>query len=212
MTALSWMLLSVYVSLSQAEQGVIVHGPLQIEAVPALSLASVDRLASAEAVWVWSPFEEPRRLTPEEIKKRNRPRFGTGRTLQVHCPRVRGMTVGSLRLVAAPVEMWNEVPEPLLPAWPLPRSGRLAIPADASRNWRLRITGEGAGTFWTDLPAGAAEAVLSVVPASGSHFVVVGEGERTVTGSSVRILENNLGRLGGGKAWAFLIGDERGRF
>ncbi|HEX4959965.1 MAG TPA: carboxypeptidase-like regulatory domain-containing protein [Thermoanaerobaculia bacterium] len=212
MTVLSWMLLSVYVSLAQAEQGVIVQGPLQIEAVPVLSLASSDRLASAEAVWVWSPFEEPRRLTPEELKKRDRPRFGAGRTLQVRCPGVGEMTAGSLRLIAAPIEMWNEVPESLLPAWPLPRSGRLTIPADAARNWRLRIAGEGAGSFWTDLPAGAAQAVLSVVPASGSHFVVVGEGERTVAGSSVRILEKNLGRLGGGKAWAYLIGDERGRF
>lgn len=211
MTALSWMLISVYAALAHAEQGVIVEGPLLFEPVPALARLSPDQLARAKAVWVWSPLREPSRRIPEELRK-ERPRFGTGRTILVRVPAARQMPDAQLRLIAAPAEMWDEVPEPLLPSWPVPRSGRLTIPTDSSRKWRLRVAGETAGSFWTDLPAGAAGAVLAVLPAPGAHFAVVGEGERTVAGSSVRVLESSLGRAGGAKAWVFLIGDESGRF
>ncbi len=211
MTFLSWIL-SLWIALSQTEHGVIVRGPLQIEDVPAFARISPDQLKGAEAVWVWSPLHEPRRLNPEELRKDDRQRFGTGRTVLVRVPAAKEMTAAGLRLIAAPVEMWQEVPEPLLPSWPLPRSGRLQISVDSSRPWRLRVAGEGAGSFWTDLAPGAKEAVLSVVPAPGARSAVVVEGERPATGSSVRVLESGLGRLGSGKDWAFLIGNEKGQF
>ncbi len=175
------------------------NGPLQLEPVPAVARLSPDQLAGAEAVWVWSPLREPRRLTPEELQKKDRPRFGTGRTILVRVPAARQMRGARPRLIAAPIEMWREVPEPMLPSWPLPKSGRLEIPADASRPWRLRVAGDVAGSFWTDLPAGAKGAVLAVVPASGAHSSLVEEGGQPAEESSVRILESGLGRLGGGK-------------
>lgn len=186
MTLLSW-LLSLWVALSQAEQGVIVRGPLQLEAVPAVARLSPDQLQGTQAVWVWSPLHEPQRLTPEQLRGKDRPRFGAGRTILVRVSAAREGTAAGLRLIAAPVEMWREVPEPLLPSWPLPKSGRLEIPADASRPWRLRVAGEGAGSFWTDLAPGARGAVLSVVPAPGARSVLVAEVGRPVAGASVRI-------------------------
>ena len=211
MTFASWIL-SLWIALSQAEHGVIVRSPLQIEDAPVLASLSPDQLKDAQAVWVWSSVHEPQRLTPAALFKRNRPRLGTGRTVLVRAPAAKQWTSADLRLIAAPVEMWREVPEPLLPSWPVPKSGRVEIPVEASRPWRLRIAGEGAGSFWVDLPIGAKDAEISVVPASGLRFALAGEGEKPVTGSSVRVFESALGRLGGGKDWVFLIGDEKGRF
>ncbi len=207
-TLLSWILCSLGIALSQAEQGVIVQGPLQFKAVPALARLSPDELKGAQAVWVWSPLREPRRLMPEELHQQNRRLAGTGRTILVRVPAARQMRTASLRLIAAPVEMWSEVPEPLLPSWPVPKSGRLKIPADVSRPWRLRVAGDEAGSFWTDLPAGAAGAVVSVVAAPGAHSALVVEEGRPAEAASVRVLESGLGRLGGVKEWTFLVGDE----
>src|SRR5947209_14082181 len=47
-------------------------GPLQIEAVPVFAQVSRGQLQGAQAVWVWSPFREPRRLTVEELKRGDR--------------------------------------------------------------------------------------------------------------------------------------------
>ncbi len=210
MTLGSWML-SLWIALSQAEQGVIVRGPLQLEAVQSIARLSPDQLKGAEVAWIWSPLAEPRRLTIESLRKTDRSRFGAGRTVLVRIPSTGDMRAAGLRLIAAPVEMWREVPESLLPSWPLPGSGRLAIPVDASRPWRLRVAGNGAGSFWADLSPSAKEAVLAVVPAPGARSALVGEDDKPVAGSSVRVLENGLGRLGTGKDWAFLIGDEKGR-
>lgn len=212
MNAVVLLALYVLASLSQAERGVIVDGPLHFEAVPALTQLTTDRLAKSQAIWVWSPIQEPRRFSPDELQREGRRWLGSGHSLLVRVPAARREKAGSLRLIAAPVEMWSEAPEPLLPSWPLPRSGRLTISTDGSRAWRLRVAGEKSGSFWMDLPAGAPEAILSVVPAPGSHFVVVGDGERTVAGSSVRVSENSPGRTRGARSWAFLIGDEKGRF
>ncbi|HEY4573072.1 MAG TPA: carboxypeptidase-like regulatory domain-containing protein, partial [Thermoanaerobaculia bacterium] len=211
MTFLSW-LLSLWAALSQAEQGVIVRGPLQLEAVPAVSRLAPQRMQGAKAVWVWSPLREPRRLTPEMLRKEDRPFFGPARTILVRVPAAREKTAAGLRLIAAPVEMWREVPEPLLPSWPLPKTGRLEIPADAARSWRLRVAGEGAGSFWTDLPPGAKGAMLSVVAAPGASSALVTAGGKPASSGSVRVFEGGVGRLGGTKDWALLIADKAGRF
>lgn len=207
----SW-LLALWVALSQAEQGVVVRGPLQLEAVSSVAQVSPNRLTGAAAVWVWSPVAAPRRLTPEELGKPGRSRFGTGRGVAVRIHAPREMTTAGLSLIAAPVEMWREVPESMLPSWPLPSSGHLTIPVDAMRPWRLRVAGEGAGSFWVDLAPGAKEAVVSLVQASGARSALMGEDDKPAEGSSVRVFESGLGRLGSGKDWTFLIGDAKGRF
>ncbi|MGH7487412.1 MAG: hypothetical protein ACREMY_17690, partial [bacterium] len=113
MTLGSWIL-SAWLALLQAEQGVVVRGPLQLEAVPSVAHISPAQLKDAEAVWIWSPLAEPRRLKPEELRKADRLHIGTGRTVVVRVAAARERTGTGLRLIAAPVEMWREVPESLL--------------------------------------------------------------------------------------------------
>lgn len=213
MIALAAMLVAASAALSQAEQAVLIDGPLEAVAVPTPAELPPARLAKAQAIWVWSALREPRRLSPDDYGRHRQQRpLVAARTLLVRVPAARGGRSLGLRVIAAPLAMWSEVPEPLLPSWPLPRSGRLRIPVDGERPWRLRVAGERAGSFWIDLPIGAPGAVVPVVEAAGSHFVVVGEGEGAVKGSSVRVLEDGPGRPGGARSWAFLVGDEKGRF
>ena len=64
--------------------------------------------------------------------------------------RVRGWSraeeLASLRVIAAPAEMWESVPEPFLPAFPVSKEGRVML---AVRNpMRVRVVGDGVGTLW----------------------------------------------------------------
>jgi hypothetical protein len=57
-TFLSW-LLSLWAALSQAEQGVIVRGPLQLEAVPAVSRLAPQRMQGRRPCGSGHPFVSP---------------------------------------------------------------------------------------------------------------------------------------------------------
>jgi len=206
--------IAVYLAvlLPHAEQGVIVDGPLRLEALPALSQADPQRLARARAIWVWSPVAEPRRLSARELREAGRRDLVADHSILVRVPAARGTKAGGLRLIAGPVEMWDEVPEAMLPSWRVPASGRVRIPADRVRAWRLRIAGEKAGSLWTELAPGAISALVDVVPAAGARFVVSAGDDQTVRETSVRVLEDVPGPHGSSRALAVFLGDEAGHF
>ena len=70
------------------------------------------------------------------------------------------------RVVAAPVSMWKDVPEELLPTFEIssPEDGtegwKVAIPVDQRHPWRLRAIGEGRGSWWLDVRPGERTATL----------------------------------------------------
>jgi hypothetical protein len=149
--------------------------------------------------WWWSPEMAPRRLGPGDIASA-RPTQDRAR-LAVVVVGDRDPRRGPAELVAAPVALWEELPEALLPAWPVPPDGRISIPLDPSKRWRLRLAVAGRGTWWTDVPAGQRTARLAIVPAPGLHLAVVDEQGRSLDEATLLALEGGGERRGGRLTW-----------
>lgn len=137
------------------------------------------RIEGAEAVWTWSAAMPPRRseggaidpalfsAPPDELIVRVDGADGTG----------------PIRLLAAPAAMWREVPEELLPQWPVPSSGRLALPRDSAADWRLRLVGPGTGSWWLDVAGSVTQVSLSAGAAPDRSFQVLA-GDRVPVASA----------------------------
>lgn len=151
---LALLLLWLQVSLPQ-EHWVLVYRGGGLETVAGAPRLTGEQRARLAHAWSWSGRSAPRRVEPDRLGERLPE---TAARL-----RVRGGRPG-LRLVAAPVAMWRDVPEDLLPSWPVPAGGTLDLPVSSER-WRLRLVGKGEGSWWVDVPAGARSAHLSPAPA-----------------------------------------------
>jgi hypothetical protein len=113
-------------------------------------------------------------------------------------------------LVAAPTAMWGEVPEDLLPSWPVPASGKLSIPLDPARSWRLRLVGPNQGTWWWESPAGTRAATLAPAAAADRAITILdGEGQ-PLSGAGLTVLSGAPGR-GKAPVLAQYRSDDRGR-
>lgn len=92
-------------------------------------------------------------------------------------------------VVAAPVTMWERVPESCLPVWeaPLPpvepaaetewEDSLLHLPVFPGEPWRVRIVAEGWGTWWMDVAASGVRqrsVTLTPEPAAGVVIEVLG--------------------------------------
>ncbi|MEM7480580.1 MAG: carboxypeptidase-like regulatory domain-containing protein [Acidobacteriota bacterium] len=98
-----------------------------------------------------------------------------------------------LSLIAAPVEMWREVPEPLLPSWRVPASGRVRIPS-SDVPWRIRLLGEGFGTDWIELPGTIRNQVLRLTPATDRRLRLVDRAGDPRAGEALQIFRTGKGR------------------
>lgn len=121
---------------------------------------TADSLEGVSHAWVWADATPPQRVGTE--------RFGTPVEspaldwLQVTVPHT-GDRRRTRRLIAAPPDMWEEVPEPHLPAFDLaPDATTLDLPVLPGRPTRLRVVAPGWGSWWMDVAAGAAAAVTPV--------------------------------------------------
>ncbi|MCZ7652200.1 MAG: carboxypeptidase-like regulatory domain-containing protein [Thermoanaerobaculia bacterium] len=172
--------------------------------------AGTGEAAAPVAVWAWSERRAPRRVE----------RFGealgaedAGR-LEVRVARARpareGEPAAPLRLVAAPAAMWDLFPERWLPSWPVPESGRLALPHRKGERWRLRLVGEAEGSWWVDLHAGRARVELAAARASGLALLLTDPEGQPVEGAKVDLFRFSAT---GASATSFWAGDrsERGR-
>lgn len=97
------------------------------------------------------------------------------------------------RVIAAPLEMWLEVPENFLPSYDISRRLTSEVPYDSRYRWRLRAlvpqTSEGPmGSWWHDLEIDDSRAVeVQLHQASDHSFTLVDlEGQR-VTGGWLRV-------------------------
>ncbi|MDP9360087.1 MAG: carboxypeptidase-like regulatory domain-containing protein [Acidobacteriota bacterium] len=110
------------------------------------------QLDHAKSVWAWTAQLPPRKVDLRQIAQQREAivaelRRLPARPLEV---RLRGWSrpeeLASLRVIAAPAEMWASVPEPLLPAFPISKEGRVTI--NIRDPARIRVVGEGFGTTW----------------------------------------------------------------
>ncbi|HEX2223086.1 MAG TPA: carboxypeptidase-like regulatory domain-containing protein, partial [Thermoanaerobaculia bacterium] len=161
------------------------------------------------SAWTWGTSRAPRRLEPAQVGREKLP-DDPGRLEVRVIRRSSGRPPEDLRVIAAPGEMWREVPEALLPSWPVPQEGKLSIPVDASRVWRLRVAAKSEGSWWSAIRPGQKTVTLTSAPAAGLEVQVLGPDQRPVEGA--RGLLQPGGRGGGGvlSPWAGLQG-ENGR-
>lgn len=159
------------------QQGVAVLGDGRFEVLPAEGVGSGERGVEGR-LWVWDEGVPPRRLdgwTPDT------PLALAARRIAVHLP------AGPRRgweLVAAPVAMWLEVPESLLPRWPVPERGDASLPAGAEA-WRLRLLAPQRGTWWIDVAADQARVTPTLFPAADHRIHVVDDAGTAVDHAAV---------------------------
>jgi hypothetical protein len=114
-------------------------------------------------------------------------------------------TAAGARLVAAPLAMWRDLPESDLPSWPIPASGRLAVPVDRRQAWRLRLVVDSEGSWWADVPAGQRSVALQAVPMRGIDLAVL-----LPDGKPADKIHASVGEAavpqGGRRTWALLAG------
>jgi hypothetical protein len=180
-----------------------------------LTLADVD-LSELRAAWYWSSTTAPRRLEPSEIDGFAAPR-DSGR-LRLRVAAADGLDV-PLRVLAAPAELWREVPESLLPTWPVPENGRIEIPWTQEQAWRTRVVRPNGldgratpelGSWWSALRPGQGSAALVPLAARDLRVEVVGEDGRAIPGARVEALEAERVRSRKSTYLAFATVDGRG--
>lgn len=115
--------------------------------------ASAGSVERAEFAWIWSDDAPPVRVAAADVKMvlARGPAPGLVETLHV---KPRGDA--PVKLIAAPVAMWGEVPEPLLPRFEVPKNGVVKFPRARGVPWKVRLAGRAAGSWWTPLDGGTA--------------------------------------------------------
>jgi Carboxypeptidase regulatory-like domain len=134
----------------------------------------------ADHAWVWSMTQPPSRLEPRSFHANRRLVAGPALTVTIvgqNRPRAAGGASSDFEVIAAPEEMWNEIPEHLLPRWPTGRSTALEVPRGRGQNVRLRLVGDNMGSWWVSAPAKQRRVVIPVRPALTTMLRVLEPGD-----------------------------------
>jgi hypothetical protein len=199
MSLLPLFLLWFHTVLSQ-DQWRLVHPDGSVEAVWGSPQLRPEKKAEVVRAWVWSGLRAPRRVSPDQIGREKLP-DDPGR-LTVHVARrAAGKAPDDLRLIAAPFDMWREVPEAALPCWPVPKDGLLSIPLDPGRIWRLRVAGHNEGSWWVTVRPGQKSATLTAAPAAGIEIAVLDPAGKAASNLNASLQEATA-RGGGAAFWA----------
>jgi len=185
------------------EQWRLVHRDGSVEAAWGTPQLAQERRSDLVTAWMWSGVQVPRRVSPADVGRQRSGDQDAGRLAVRIARRAGGKAPEDLRLFAAPRAMWSEVPEAALPAWPVPKDGKLSIPLDPGQPWRLRVAGRGEGSWWIDVRPGQKSVAVTSAPASGVEISVVearGKPVIGVTGS----FQEAAGRGGQARGWALL--------
>lgn len=152
---------------------------------------------SVRHAWVWSSVASPRRLAAQSLGVQAVPPDRSRLVVLVDRP-ASSKPTEVLTLVAAPVEMWSQVPESLLPSFTVPAVGSLSLPHDPERPWRLRVVGPGRGSWWVEVPAGQGRVSIAATVAQDRRLSVVDGDGAPVTGAMLewRLGESTPARLG----------------
>jgi protocatechuate 3,4-dioxygenase beta subunit len=144
------------------------------------------------AVWAWSESVPPRRTDVGGVSRELK-RAAEGK-LEVRVDRQRLPKETRLRLMAAPQQAWEEVPEHFLPTWTVLAGGSVQLPIDRGVTWRVRLTGAGFGTWWTDVPPGRGTVVLAPIEASDRAIRLETESGRALVNARLSILDEAVQR------------------
>lgn len=113
--------------------------------------------------WVWSAVSPPRRVLPADLGRIPQAETEMLRVTVLHRSDVKP---GPADVVAGPVSMWQEVPEPLLPRFPAGKDGKIALPRRGAETWRVRAIGRGCSSNWVDVEGGRTTVDLVLTPAT----------------------------------------------
>jgi hypothetical protein len=148
-----------------------------------------DSLAKAKTIWAWSESAPPQHFRPEDVGPGGTPRSNLKAgdeavvTLQECCPANRRPPL----VIAAPAEMWLDVPENQLPRFPVSREGIVRFPVFHSGKWRLRVIGDRAGTWWIQLPP-SRRLALDLSDALDHAILLVDESRLPVKGAAITVM------------------------
>ncbi|HYX25691.1 MAG TPA: carboxypeptidase-like regulatory domain-containing protein, partial [Thermoanaerobaculia bacterium] len=188
------------------DQWRLIYQDGSVESVWGVPQPGAEKLARLQYAWVWSEIRAPRRVEAKGLGKPS-PGGADAARLAIRIVRPQGSRpAAGARVIAAPLAMWNDLPEDLLPSWPVPADGRLSIPLDAGQRWRLRVAGPTAGSWWVDVPPGQRSALLAPVAATGGRTQVIDAQGAAVAPVNGAILEGRS-RQGGNRFWAALRGE-----
>ena len=148
------------------------------------------------ALWVWSHESFPQRVEMADVGNLSLKRSTAWLEVRI----VRAVNVGDrmLLLRAAPTQMWEEVPEDLLPSTAVDlstmRSVVIRVPVDGKRPWRLRLEGTQSGTWWQDIPPNQRTASLSPAEAADRRVVMRSEEGTVLPRVRLSLLDEGAGR------------------
>ncbi len=158
--------------------------------------------AHVQHAWVWSERRAPRRVEPGNIGKSRLPDDDGRLDIRiVRSPKTR--LPAHTRVIAAPVEMWRDLPESALPSWPAPEGGRIVIPRKPGERIRVRLAGPAVGSWWVDASPTQTSVLLAPAAAAGIRIQVVDASGEPLTGVNGAALEGTA-RQGKQRLWATL--------
>lgn len=105
--------------------------------------------------WAWAWNRAPIRVTSGGVEKAYADLRKAPRRYFRIAPVLRGAKTNDAQrsagfLLAAPAELWGEVPEHLLPRFPVGEGGTARFAASTAGQWRFRFVGDAVGSFWKD--------------------------------------------------------------
>ncbi len=184
------------------DQWRLVHVDGAVESAWGLPRLDDEKREHLQYAWVWSEMRAPRRVEPKDIGKVHFP--DDARRLEVRIARPRGAHLPiDARVIAAPLDMWRDLPESALPSWPAPAGGRLVIPCNPGQRIRLRLAGPVEGSWWVDASPGQSAVLLASGEAAGIHVQitdVLGKPLAAVNGAALE----GTARQGKNRLWATL--------
>ena len=163
---------------------------------------TLPELTDVSASWTWSDNTPPQRMDGKI----------TAGFLSVRIERGTGATK-SLTLIAAPVSMWEEVPEELLPVRKVELAKKpvtVRIPVDTSQPSRIRLTGENSGTWWIDVPPGQHQVTIPVVGGADHAIEVRAENGKALPRVKLSLIDGGAER-GNFRKLSEYRTDDRGR-
>ncbi len=121
--------------------------------------------------WAWSDEIPPFRFSPNRPLDPKMSPDDDVRKMRLEVEPKR--SAEAFRLRAAPKAMWLEVPESMLPSWPVPANGVIEVPYAQDAEWRVRVLGRDEGTWWASVtPSLASKSPLVILPATSQSFRV----------------------------------------
>lgn len=133
----------------------------------------LDAPGDVRVVWRWSEELPPERLPLGRVDEMPR---RTPEHVSVAVEVRADAAHADLHLVAAPLRMWQEVPEPLLPRWRVPEKLQLRCAVWPGEPWGMRLVGRDSGSAWTVVEPGRSTVRLTAVPARSALLSVLGPG------------------------------------